>query len=536
MVGRKTKDLKLTFLGITPILKDETGELRPQDIVSLSALLTFRGKSVKDLQKQALERGENLKEKVKKILINSSLRGHASIATTPVLSFSFESSKFLDLLLTGIVFASGLMASGRRTETAAEDIVFPTSINQSKRAKKTYFEASKKNIDFFNFLNQQGVGKDETRKILQYGVYGTGTIALPIESIIGFKKEYEAEKKWMPEEAGILLERIEESLKDFGVDFLYFTRMVAPRDTYPYPNVFKDPKRKNLASDMAEKYLKEDLTRVAEFNHQMTASLKNQLKEILGQMRKVAKSKKMIGKSWDGLLKMRRKICRDYNLALDFKVASAVAWGVWTEKKRHRTCFMIADSIYQAVNRALQLFKLNQNQIRSGKVSLALEKKLNRVVSVPPTILKNKGYLQRWLGRWLDSLLAYEKLLKMKVKFGDAIFIIPRGLRVDVVQQFNLYNLLSGYYPLRLCTTADEQIRQLTEQEATELKRTFKKNKVTILSKFLTPKCYSVCFCPEQTFCGKIKAQVKDYDQDFHEKMKANLMNRFSILKSEIGS
>jgi thymidylate synthase ThyX len=528
---RKTSDLKVTFLGITPILDDSTGILSPQDIVSLSALLTFKGKSVKDLRTQALERGENLEEKVKKILMNSSLRGHASIATTPVLSFSFESSKFLDLMLTGIVFASGLMASGRRTDTTDEDIVFPTSINQSRKAKKIYSETSKKNIDFFNFLVKQEVGKDETRKILQYGIYGTGTIALPIESIIGFKKEYEAEREWMPEEAGILIGEIEKNLKKFGVDFLYFTRMVAPRDTYPYPNVFKDPGQPNLARDLAKKYLKNDLTEVVEFNHQISPSLKKQLKNLLGKQKRIAKLKSLIKEHWYELLKLRRQINRDYNLSLNFKVASSVAWGVWTEKKRHRTCFMIADSIYYAVNRALQFFKQNQKLIEKGQINSAFEKKANRLVSIPPTIAKNKEFLQKWLLRWLDSLLTYERLLNFKIKPKDAIFIIPRGLRLEVVQEFNLYNLLSGYYPLRLCTTADEQILGLTELEARQLRRIFEKNKASILSEFLAPKCHSVCFCPEQKFCAKIKTLVSNYNDGFHQKMKVELESRFQKLK-----
>ena len=80
----KTIDLKLQLLGITPVLKDKTGLLTPQQIVSLSALLTFKGKSVKQLLKDAKDKGQNIDDKILKILKKSALRGHASIATTPV--------------------------------------------------------------------------------------------------------------------------------------------------------------------------------------------------------------------------------------------------------------------------------------------------------------------------------------------------------------------------------------------------------------------------------------------------------------------
>ena len=68
-------------------------------------------------------------------------------------------------------------------------------------------------IRFFNSLLARGLKKDESSKILQYGIYGTGIIQLPIESIIGVKKEYEREKEWMPEEVGLLLQKIERETK-----------------------------------------------------------------------------------------------------------------------------------------------------------------------------------------------------------------------------------------------------------------------------------------------------------------------------------
>ena len=146
----KIKDLKMTFLGVIPILKDETGYLRPQDIVALSALMTFKGKSVKDLYRQAIDKGQNINEKVKTIIRKSSLRGHASIATTPAICFTYEASKFLDSMMTGMVFSSSLMASGRRTDTTIDDIVFPTAIDQNKKAKELFKKTSEENINFFS--------------------------------------------------------------------------------------------------------------------------------------------------------------------------------------------------------------------------------------------------------------------------------------------------------------------------------------------------------------------------------------------------
>ena len=68
-----TSNLKIKFLGITPVLKDETGVLSPQEIVVLSSYATFKGKSIKNLLQEIKKSGENLKDRVKKTLMKSSL-------------------------------------------------------------------------------------------------------------------------------------------------------------------------------------------------------------------------------------------------------------------------------------------------------------------------------------------------------------------------------------------------------------------------------------------------------------------------------
>jgi len=177
-----TEDLKITFLGVNPVIKDETGDLNPETICALGALLTFKGKSVQDLKKEVDEKGQDLGKKVKIILEKSSLKGHASIATTPVFSFSYEASKFLDSSLTGIVFASALMHSGRRAGVTNEDVVIPVSLEKNKKSREIYLDASKRNIDLFNKLLVSNVEQDQASKILHYGLYGTGIISYSVES------------------------------------------------------------------------------------------------------------------------------------------------------------------------------------------------------------------------------------------------------------------------------------------------------------------------------------------------------------------
>jgi len=484
----KTTNLKVEILNVTP----QTSTLLPQEIVALSALLSFKGKSIKTLFREIKKEQKDLKKTVQAILLKSALRGHASMATTPVLTISFQGSKFLDSLLTGLVFSSSLMASGRRTGASFDDIVYPEAIYQNKKAKRLYKEVSQKNIEFFNHLIDRGVRKDEASKILQYGLVGTGIISLSLESLISFKREYENEKDWMPQEAGIFLKAVESKLSKLGLDWLWSTRQVAPRNVYPYPNIFKNPQKTNLVRELRKKYASFAQTKILNFRAQLTPNLKKELKEVLKE------------KDWQKRLLALRKLVRDYHLVLSFETLSSVPWRVWGEKKRHRTVPMVVDSIYHAIEKG--------------------------VFSLPPTVAKNKKLRLTWQERVQDSLDCYWQLVEWGINPSDAIFVIPRALHLDVLQHFDLYNLLLGYYPLRLCSTAEEEMLRLTEDEVSQLKKILRKKKLFWLARYVVPKCYFIGFCPEKEFCGKILKVVKNYCLKTHQKRQEELEKKFQTI------
>lgn len=482
-VAYRTSDLKLEILGVTPI----SSALAPQEIVALSALISFEAKTYRAFFEDIKKKEKDLQETVQKILLNSALRGHASMATTPVLTISYRASKFLDSMLTGIVFSSSIMASGRRTPVSPRDIIFPSSINRTKKAKALYRQVARGNIEFFQSLLDQGVPKDEASKILQYGLIGTGIISLSVESLISFKREYENEKEWLPEEAGLLLKQIERQLKKLGLDWLWATREVAPRNIYPYPNIFKDPGESNLVRELRKKH------------HPLLTPEVIQVGN-LGNLKKRLK-KAMAVKDWLARLQALRSMARDYNLAVSFEVLSSVPWRVWGEKKRHRTVPMIVDSIYHAVEKG--------------------------IFSLPPTVAKNKKMAEGWRQRIEASINCYWQMVEWGIPPRDAIFVIPRGIRIDVLQHFDLYNLLLGYYPLRLCTTAEEEMLRLTEEEVKEIKKILRRKKLGWLSKYLVPKCHLCGFCPEKKFCAKILKAVRPYTLKIHRQKQKELEKRF---------
>jgi len=530
-----TSNLKVKFLGITPVLSDKTGVLNPQEIAAFSALLTFKGKSIKNLFKDVLKRGENLKERTGKILQRSSLIGHASVATTPSLCLNYEGSKFLDSALTGIYFSSSLVSSGRRTETTEKDIVYPNKIFSNKRAKKIYQDVSARIIKFFNFLLSQGIQKDEASKILQYGIYGTGVIQLPIETIVGLKREYLAEKDWMPEEIGLLLRKIENEAKELGIDLLYATREVAPRNIYPYPNIFKNPQKSNLVRELRKTEKLINGSKVISIDTSIPQELKKKLADLEQKRKETFSSLKQIKKEWTGLLACLQEILRDYNLSLRIKVLSSIPWRIWGEKKRHRTCLQIIESIYYCAGRTAERFKKFKNQIKQKKINKKLVKEIEEVFSIPPSIKQNKELLLEYLNVALLAFEGYQSLITLGIKPKEAIFLIPRAVKIDILQEYDLYNFLTGYYPLRVCQTAEEEMRRNTLREAAQIKNALSKKGFGFLNKLIVPKCAIVGFCLEDKSCPMIFNSVKNYNEKFHQEMRTELKKIFEKNLKNLG-
>ena len=97
------------------------------------------------------------------------------------------------------------------------------------------------------------------------------------------------------------------------------------------------------------------------------------------------------------------------------------------------------------------------------------------------------------------------------------------------MQEYDLYNIITGYYPLRLCQTAEEEMKRNTINEVEQIKKTFKANGYGWLNKHIVPKCETTGFCPEEETCMQIKKKVKNYSLDFHKKMSASLKKKAGI-------
>lgn len=109
---------------------------------------------------------------------------------------------------------------------------------------------------------------------------------------------------------------------------------------------------------------------------------------------------------------------------------------------------------------------------------------------------------------------AYDSFVRAGIPKSDAIQIVPRGLKFGVVKTFNLYNLTLGYMSLRLCSSAEPEMKKITGQEAKLVKDSPMISQST--KKIIAPKCHYTGFCHEEKFCGQITKVNPSYTQEFH--------------------
>jgi thymidylate synthase ThyX len=523
-MARKIKP-KVSVIGYGPKIDlGNKGEATPDEIIRFAALTTYKDISILDEIAELKKEGEYDQKIITKSLIGSAGAGHASMSTTPGIWFMLEGdcSKAVDSIFTGTKYGSFLMPSSRRIPVNKEQIVVPDGIlKQDIGAVDQYMKASKGNIETYEFLKENKIiSKQEASKIVQYGHRGGGVMFMPLETIINFAKDFE-DNDSIPQEGKEVISQLEEFIHNNGMGITYEAKKSAPRIGSIIPTIFHykkniaqelkfDPKNQFDPFLMNLTYIQSD-----QFEKQAFAYLKKH-KEILSSVKNIKQGSKE-------LLNQLEPIVTGYNDCISATIGSRIPWRIWGEVKRHRTLDQTPESIYWATKRAVEV---NKKYLENPNVDLVST--FSPIFSIPNELKKDRENLKKWVNTFSNSLTAYENLLNMGVKKSDAILVIPRGLKLNIVKRFNLFNLTAGYMSLRLCGTCEPEMKDLTEKEH----KLILNNEILPdqIKKLIMPKCGYVGFCPDRN-CGKINKFVKFYDQDIHKKIKKH---REAIIKSKL--
>jgi len=515
----KSIDPKVDVFGYGPIANIGGKEISPEELIAFSSMMTYKDKSAKDMIIDVINSEKNIGEVVMKSLKNSVRRGHASMSTSAGMWLLFNgTSKYLDSLFTGAIFSSSLMPSSRRIPVNLENIVAPESImNADENTKEIYEGVSSNNIKFYMEIENKAVPREDAAKITQYGIAGGGFIFLPLETVLSAENEFISQGRWTPKEAFDIIKIIEDKIGEIKAYDLYKLREDADRFTYPHLNIFIDPNEHTGINDEQIKYgfpIK-PLVQLKYANDSL--SLEKRLKLLFSLREEITQSPELVKQKSKELLRSRNKIISAYKSVLRVSSLSNPSWRVWGEIKRHRTLEQSVDSIYSSVERSYEKINNFKERIKEGNIDETIVKEVNSVFMIPKSFLKedNKPLLQKYIQLFSESLDAYKTLVSRGIPEADALALIPRGIRVSVYKMFDLYNLLEGYIPLRCCSTAEGEMKEITEAEIAEIKKILPE----YLTKNIGPKCASVGHCLEPKVCADLKVQnyIKyKYDGEVH--------------------
>ena len=110
-------------------------------------------------------------------------------------------------------------------------------------------------------------------------------------------------------------------------------------------------------------------------------------------------------------------------------------------------------------------------------------------------------------------------MIKNGFEQRDALYIVPKNIRLRTLEHYDLANLIDLELPLRLCNTCEPE-RQVVSWK----KRDAIAEVVPELSYFLTAKCMTG-FCTEKTFCNLL-TDMREYPKDLHEEAKQAMLKK----------
>jgi len=528
---------KVNVVSCGPEIRLKNGKIMtPEEFVYAAANITYKDIGALNEFMELRENDVDMKEKIKKMLIKVGGSGHASMATTPGFWTFIEGmpSKFIDSIFTTAVFGSSLMPSGRRIPITKDAIVLPRQIAEaSEELRNMYLKQSEKNIEAYGILQERGVPKEQASKIVQYGHRGGGFMFMPLETLIHFSKLAERDPEAMPEEGKEVISQLEDFVKGHGMGTIYEARKGAPRTGCVHPNIFREVEGKN--KNYAEEFLEDeeansfsgfyfaDVFRDPEIissDIQKSSEFDRRVGEWL-EARKILGGPEVIKHVWQSSLGELEDIVNDFNSLARVKIASNIPWRVWGEVKRHRTLPQNTESIYHAVERALLAKEtLPREAMTPDSEDYIWE--WSPFISVPLEVERDRKNFDIWINNFMGSLDVYDKLTKNGIKKSEALAIIPRGIKLMNIKDYDLYNMTLGYISLRLCETAEPEMREITQKEAALIQRL---PGIGIIKELIAPKCNYVGFCPELGYqgakCRKVNVVHPEYNEAIHKELQA---------------
>ncbi len=542
-------ELKVSVLGVWPRVGIKNPELKQyfqeyfgrdflggDELVSYAQSLVSGGMSFDSLEEEILADSKNPEQELRETIFKKTAtgigRGH-SLGGLAGVVLGLNGTKMIDSGLTGFVASRSLATSSRRRETTTEEIVIPTVLFDREDLLDKYLEISrdvfKAAADFKEkFGNLKGV--ETFNKVIPYNNPADLFIVLPLDTLATLAFEVRQDNlnpfsKYVPRELHYLSKTLEELTERTGMGIMHRQRTQVPRDTYLHYTVFKDPNLPNYAFDLARMngMPVEPLIHKSEFDESggLWIGLR-EMEERLERTRKISNPQELAEASMENMLRMR-KLVNEYNDAVRVQIVDSLSWRVWSEQKRHATLKQNVESVYSAAERAYRTIKnfwpmIEQNQ-KERKVLSEVPKEINEAIVIDERLKKQPELLTSYVYHTARQLMFYGEMVKEGFDARDALYIVPKNIRLRTSENYDLANLIDLELPLRLCSTCEPE-RYATSWK----KRGVIADALPKLKYFLEPKC-NIGYCTEGKPCKHIM-DMRQYDNELHKQVKQEMLRK----------
>ncbi|MCD6127384.1 MAG: FAD-dependent thymidylate synthase [Methanomicrobia archaeon] len=121
-----------------------------------------------------------------------------------------------------------------------------------------------------------------------------------------------------------------------------------------------------------------------------------------------------------------------------------------------------------------------------------------------PEAIKRSSLFDR-VNETLNELYSvYDLLIEKKIPREDARFILPEGTKTNIIVTMNCRELYESFFPLRCCTKAQWEIREVAWKMLEICKE-----KAPLIFKDAGPRCKKLGYCPEGEPCEEFKKFVR---------------------------
>ncbi len=463
---RYTDQLEVELLDLGPTVNVEGVELGPDEVIALEGVGTFSTVNLVRNLRELQAKGKDLRKFSKKVHLESTRRGHASLTTSAIPFVEVRwCSRLLSMLVMGARFGSFLQESQRRSEVTLEKMLIPAELRGTNLEAKVKEELTRIH-GYYRSLLERGIELEDARYVLPLSTATSFFSASSLESLLYAVLKVRDGIGLVTEELRSYSDRLVSILSDV-MPALTGSRLFfkGPWTHYPVP----DPLRESdgLFDSLFGNRLPEDA-------------------ELLA-LHAVEGSSNLF--SNDGLKASERL----YPIvqAVVLEAPSLVAYH---QSIRHRSVPTAVESLVEAAERAL--------------------KEPERSIVVPPKLRGSEGLASEFTDHIVRMLELYVTV-KDEAGVEGALYLIPQSVRIRTLRLYDLFNLLSpmGFVATRTCSAAQWEERAIAYKVWREVER-----RMPELGRTMGEKCKHLGYCPEREWCPII-LKYRRYDDETHRRL-----------------